>query len=38
LLSNERKIEENKTPKNILVDLPIDDWTTVSNKVARTQR
>ncbi len=31
LLSKERTIEENKIPKNIVVDLPFDDWATVSN-------
>ena len=31
LLSNERKIEDSKTPKNIVVDLPFEQWATVSN-------
>jgi hypothetical protein len=30
-LSKKRKIEENKTQKNIVVDLPFEQWTTVSN-------
>ena len=31
LLSKERKLEENKTPKNIVVDLPFEKWNDVSN-------
>jgi hypothetical protein len=31
LLSKERKIEDSKTPKNTVVDLPFDKWTTAKN-------
>ena len=31
LLSKERKVEDSKTPKNIVVDLPFEKWTDVSN-------
>jgi hypothetical protein len=31
LLCKERKIEDSKTPKNTVVDLPFDEWTTVKN-------
>ena len=31
LLSKERKVQDDKTQKGVAVDLPFDDWMTVSN-------